>query len=52
MIFGRLWEDSENGGHQRESRDIHNTQPPRRTFQQRESRQQHAPVRSAEPEQS
>src|SRR5215216_4972391 len=52
MIFGRLWEDSENGGHQRESRDIHTTQPPRRPFQQRESRQQHAPVRSAEPEQS
>lgn len=52
MIFGRLWEDSENGGHQRESRDIHNTQPPRRSFQQREPRQQHAPVRSAEPEQS
>ena len=52
MIFGRLWEDSENGGYQRESRDIHTTQPPRRSFQQREPRPQHAPVRSAEPEQS
>jgi uncharacterized protein YacL len=52
MIFGRLWEDSENGGGQRESRDIHNTQPPRRSFQQREPRQQHAPVRGPEPEQS
>src|SRR3712207_177120 len=52
MIFGRLWEDAENGGHQRESRDIHTTQQPRRSFQQREPRQQHAPVRSAEPEQS
>ncbi|HEX8147332.1 MAG TPA: TRAM domain-containing protein [Pyrinomonadaceae bacterium] len=52
MIFGRLWEDAENGGHQRESRDIHTTQQPRRPFQQREPRQQHAPVRSAEPEQS
>src|SRR5215211_2194317 len=52
MIFGRLWEDAENGGHQGESRGIHTTQPPRRSFQQREPRQQHAPVRSAEPEQS
>jgi uncharacterized protein YacL len=52
MIFGRLWEDSENGGHQGESRGIHTTQPPRRSFQSREPRQQHAPVRSAEPEQS
>ena len=52
MIFGRLWEDAENGGHQGDSRGIHTTQQPRRPFQQREPRQQHAPVRSAEPEQS
>ncbi|HWS87004.1 MAG TPA: TRAM domain-containing protein [Pyrinomonadaceae bacterium] len=52
MIFGRLWEDAENGSHQRESRDIHTTNPPRRSFQQREPRSSHAPVRSAEPEQS
>ena len=56
MIFGRLWEDAENGGHQRESRDIHTTNPPRRSFQQREPRQQQqqaqTPVRSAEPGQS
>jgi hypothetical protein len=51
MIFGRLWEDAENG-HQREARDIHTTNPPRRSFQQREPRSSHAPVRSAEPEQS
>jgi uncharacterized protein YacL len=54
MIFGRLWEDSENGaGEQRAS----NAQAPRRSFQ-REPRQQqqhapaHAPVRGPEPEQS
>jgi uncharacterized protein YacL len=55
MIFGRLWEDAENGGHHRdEQRGIHTTNPPRRPFQQREPRQQQAqtPVRSAEPGQS
>src|SRR4051812_16103874 len=52
MIFGRLWEDSENGGHQAEPRVTHNGPQQRRTFQQREPRPQHAPVRSAEPEQS
>jgi uncharacterized protein YacL len=51
MIFGRLWEDSENGGHQGESRIAH-AGPQRRPFQQREPRPQQAPVRSAEPEQS
>ena len=52
MIFGRLWEESE-GNHQNETRAVHtNNQQQRRTFQQREPRQQHAPVRSAEPEQS
>jgi uncharacterized protein YacL len=54
MIFGRLWEDSENGtggqgnGPQRE--------PSRRPYQQREPRSSHAPahapVRGPEPEQS
>ncbi|HEX8189838.1 MAG TPA: TRAM domain-containing protein [Pyrinomonadaceae bacterium] len=52
MIFGRLWEDAENGGHQGESRVAHTGSQQRRPFQQREPRQQHAPVRSAEPEQS
>jgi uncharacterized protein YacL len=52
MIFGRLWEDSENGGHQGEPRVAHAGGQQRRPFQQREPRQQHAPVRSAEPEQS
>ena len=52
MIFGRLWEDSENGAHQGDSRAIHTTGQPRRSFQQREPRSSHAPVRSAEPEQS
>lgn len=51
MIFGRLWEESESN-HRDEPRGIHTTTPPRRSFQQREPRQQHAPVRSAEPEQS
>ena len=52
MIFGRLWEDAENGGHQGEPRVAHTGGQQRRPFQQREPRQQHAPVRSAEPEQS
>jgi uncharacterized protein YacL len=59
MIFGRLWEDAENGAHHRdEQRGIHTTNPPRRSFQQREPRQQQqqqqaqTPVRSAEPGQS
>jgi uncharacterized protein YacL len=46
MIFGRLWEDAENGG------PVHAPAgggQQRRSFQQR---QQQAPVRSAEPEQS
>jgi len=51
MIFGRLWEDTENGA-QGESRVAHAGGPQRRPFQQREPRPQHAPVRSAEPEQS
>jgi uncharacterized protein YacL len=51
MIFGRLWEDSENN-HQGESRVVHTNNQQRRPFQQREPRSSHAPVRSAEPEQS
>src|ERR671933_424811 len=43
MIFGRLWEDTENGAHGGE---------PRRSFQQREQQRQQAPVRTAEPGQS
>ena len=56
MIFGRLWEDSENGSGGQGGPNA--GQPPRRSFQQREPRQQqqhapaHAPVRGAEPEQS
>ena len=53
MIFGRLWEDAENGGHHRdEPRVAHANNQQRRPFQQREPRSSHAPVRSAEPEQS
>jgi uncharacterized protein YacL len=53
MIFGRLWEDAENGGHHRdEPRVAHTNNQQRRPFQQREPRQQQAPVRSAEPGQS
>jgi uncharacterized protein YacL len=53
MIFGRLWEDAENGTHHRdEPRVTHASNQQRRPFQQREPRPQHAPVRSAEPEQS
>ncbi len=48
MIFGRLWEDAENGAAQAHA----GGGQQRRSFQQREPRQQHAPVRSAEPEQS
>ncbi|HEX8719648.1 MAG TPA: TRAM domain-containing protein [Pyrinomonadaceae bacterium] len=50
MIFGRLWEDAENGGPAHAPAGGGQ----RRPFQQREPRpqQQHAPVRSAEPEQS
>jgi uncharacterized protein YacL len=58
MIFGRLWEDSENSA-PGEPRVAHfnNQQQQRRPFQQREQQQQqqqrqHAPVRSPEPEQS
>ena len=51
MIFGRLWEDSENN-HQGEPRAVHANNQQRRPFQQREARSSHAPVRSAEPEQS
>jgi uncharacterized protein YacL len=57
MIFGRLWEDSENSA-PGEPRVAHfNNQQQRRPFQQREQQQQqqqrqHAPVRSPEPEQS
>jgi uncharacterized protein YacL len=51
MIFGRLWEDSENN-HQGEPRVVHANNQQRRPFQQREPRSSHAPVRSAEPEQS
>ncbi len=53
MIFGRLWEDSENG---MEPRAASANQPSRRSFQQREPRSSHAPahapVRGPEPEQS
>jgi uncharacterized protein YacL len=54
MIFGRLWEDSENG---MEPRAASAGQPSRRSFQQREPRSSHAapahaPVRGPEPEQS
>jgi hypothetical protein len=48
MIFGRLWEDAENGGPAHAPAGGQQ----RRSFQQREPRPQHAPVRSAEPEQS
>jgi uncharacterized protein YacL len=52
MIFGRLWEDSENG---MEPRAASTNQPSRRSFQREQSRQHapaHAPVRGPEPEQS
>jgi hypothetical protein len=53
MIFGRLWEESENG---MEPRAASAGQPSRRSFQQREPRSSHAPthapVRGPEPEQS
>jgi uncharacterized protein YacL len=53
MIFGRLWEDSENGSG--EQRAASTNQSPRRSFQ-REPRSSHAPahapVRGPEPEQS
>src|SRR5215210_5093239 len=48
MIFGRLWEDAENGGPAHAGAGGGGGQ--RRSFQQRQ--QQQAPVRSAEPEQS
>jgi uncharacterized protein YacL len=54
MIFGRLWEDSENGTEPRAA--SAGGQPSRRSFQQREPRSSHAPthapVRGPEPEQS
>ncbi|MFL6285707.1 MAG: PIN/TRAM domain-containing protein [Pyrinomonadaceae bacterium] len=54
MIFGRLWEDSENGMEPRAA--SAGGQPSRRSFQQREPRSSHAPthapVRGPEPEQS
>jgi hypothetical protein len=54
MIFGRLWEDSENGMEPRAA--SAGGQPSRRSFQQREPRPSHAPthapVRGPEPEQS
>jgi uncharacterized protein YacL len=51
MIFGRLWEDAENGG-PNDSRVANGG--PRRSFQreQRQTTGAHAPVRSAEQEQS
>jgi hypothetical protein len=53
MIFGRLWEDSENG---MEPRAASTNQPSRRSFQREQSSRQHAPahapVRGPEPEQS
>ncbi|MET0622793.1 MAG: TRAM domain-containing protein [Pyrinomonadaceae bacterium] len=49
MIFGRLWEDAENGGPVQAHA---GGGQQRRSFQQRQPQQQHAPVRSAEPEQS
>ncbi|HEX8501768.1 MAG TPA: TRAM domain-containing protein [Pyrinomonadaceae bacterium] len=48
MIFGRLWEDAENGGPVQAHA---GGGQQRRSFQQRQQ-PQHAPVRSAEPEQS
>src|SRR5919199_1333987 len=54
MIFGRLWEDAENG--MGEQRAASAGQPQRRSFQPREPRSSHAPahapVRGPEPEQS
>jgi uncharacterized protein YacL len=57
MIFGRLWEDAENGAGEREPRPANAGQPSRRPYQRDQGRQQqhapaHAPVRGAEPEQS
>ena len=52
MIFGRLWEDTENGAQGGEPRVAHVGGQQRRPFQQREQQRQHAPVRSVEPEQS
>jgi uncharacterized protein YacL len=57
MIFGRLWEDTENGAQGGEpSRVVHAGNQQRRPFQQREQQQQQqrqqAPIRSAEPNQS
>jgi hypothetical protein len=49
MIFGRLWEDAENGGPVQAHA---GGGQQRRSFQQRQPQPQHAPVRSAEPEQS
>ena len=53
-IFGRLWEDTENGAQGGEPpRIAHAGGQQRRPFQQREQQQrQQAPVRSAEPGQS
>jgi hypothetical protein len=56
MIFGRLWEDTENGAQGGEPpRIAHAGNQQRRPFQQREQQQQQrqqAPIRSAEPNQS
>ena len=55
MIFGRLWEDTENGAQGGEPpRIAHAGNQQRRPFQQREQQQQRqqAPIRSAEPGQS
>jgi uncharacterized protein YacL len=51
MIFGRLWEDSENGGGGGGQGNAPAREPSRRSFQ-REPRSSHAPVRGPEPEQS
>jgi hypothetical protein len=54
MIFGRLWEDTENGAQGGEPpRVAHAGNQQRRPFQQREQQQrQQSPIRSAEPNQS
>ena len=56
MIFGRLWEDSDNGTGGQGNGPAREREPSRRSFQQRETRSSHAPahapVRGPEPEQS
>jgi hypothetical protein len=49
MIFGRLWEDAENGGPVQAHAGGGGGGQQRRSFQQRQQHQQHAPVRGTEP---